>query len=332
MSAARCPNLATIRLKVLRPTLATYGGNLFKTMGDGALIEFPSVEDGVRLGASSSRRRCASATPSARQPVNVRCGVALADVFVQGEDRFGAAVGFVVRLQEAAPPGGIAITHSVRWQLAKDLAAMFARTEWVDLKGNRRADRDLDLDRRPSATVAMAAARRRSNATCAKIQAAPAHCGADLRRPRSPFSPSTTCRAIRAPNSIADGIVEEITATPVAHPRLHRHRAELGLCLQGPRGRRARRSSRELGVRYVLEGSLRKAGDRVRITAQLIDAATGAHLWADRYDGVVDNLFDFEDEIAERVAGALRPSIRDGRDRARQAASGRKTSPPTTWS
>src|SRR5690606_27134447 len=69
--------------------------------------------------------------------------------------------------------------------------------------------------------------------------------------------------------------------------------------------------ARDLGVRYVLEGSLRKAGDRVRVTAQLIDAASGTHLWADRYDGVVANLFDFEDEIASRVTGALRPSIRD---------------------
>ena len=83
-----------------------------------------------------------------------------------------------------------------------------------------------------------------------------------------------------------------------------------------------REVARALGVRYVLEGSLRKAGDRVRITAQLIDAVSGAHLWADRYDGVVDNLFDFEDHIAERVAGAVRPVDQHGRDRAcpRQAA------------
>src|SRR6202165_1446963 len=127
--------LATIRLKVMRPTLATYNGNVFKTMGDGALIEFASVEDAVRWALEfqmAMRQRNAKR----EKPVLVRCGVALADVYVQGEDRFGRAGGFVTRIPEAAPPGGITITHSVRWQLAKDLAAMFSRTESVLLKGN----------------------------------------------------------------------------------------------------------------------------------------------------------------------------------------------------
>src|ERR1700736_4306909 len=127
--------LATIRRKVLRPTLATFNGNLFKTMGDGALIEFANVEDAVRWALEfqmAMRERNAKRDKA----VLVRCGIALADVYVQGEDRFGRAVGFVVRIQEAAPPGGISISHSVRWQLAKDLAAMFSRTESVLLRGN----------------------------------------------------------------------------------------------------------------------------------------------------------------------------------------------------
>src|SRR5258708_19178052 len=109
--------------------------------------------------------------------------------------------------------------------------------------------------------------------------------------------------------TIADGVVEEITSS-LSRIRdftvIARNSADAYKDLACA----ARQVSRELGVRYLLEGSLRKAGERVRITAQLIDAATGTHIWADSYNGVLNNLFDFEDEIAERVAGALRPSIR----------------------
>ncbi len=110
--------------------------------------------------------------------------------------------------------------------------------------------------------------------------------------------------------SIADGIVEEITAT-LSRVRDFTVIARNSAYAYKGRSVDVREIARDLGVRYVLEGSLRKAGDRVRVTAQLVDAATGTHLWADRYDGVVENLFDFEDEIASRVAGALRPSIWD---------------------
>ena len=112
-----------------------------------------------------------------------------------------------------------------------------------------------------------------------------------------------------AADSIADGLVEEITAT-LSRIRDFTVIARNSSYAYRGRAKDVREVSRELGVRYVLEGSLRKAGDRVRVTAQLIDADDGAHLWADSYDGVVDNIFDFEDQIAERVAGALHPSIR----------------------
>src|SRR4051794_17082405 len=187
----------------MRPTLATYNGNLFKTMGDGALIEVNSVEDGVRwalefqmaMRARNSRRRT---------PVLVRCGIALADVYVPGEDRFGRAVGFVVRIQEAAPPGGISISHSVRWQLAKDLAAMFARTESVLLKGN---DDPIEI----------------SIWTPPESTSAPEPAIKDLPRVAAPATgsdlPSIAVLAFDnmsgdpSAESIADGIVEEITSS-----------------------------------------------------------------------------------------------------------------------
>src|SRR5436190_19753191 len=98
-------DLARIRRTLLRPTIAAHGGNLFKTMGDGALVEFPSVEDAVEWAIEFQTGMAVRNAEGARA-VNARLGVALADVFVQGNDRFGAAVGFAVRLQQAAPPGG----------------------------------------------------------------------------------------------------------------------------------------------------------------------------------------------------------------------------------
>ncbi|MBN9023500.1 MAG: hypothetical protein J0H08_15720, partial [Rhizobiales bacterium] len=127
--------LARVRRNVLRPSVYRHSGNLFKTMGDGALVEFQSVEDGVEWAIAFQTQMAEFNQSRPDHPIRVRVGVGLADVFVRGDDRFGAAIGFVVRLQEASPPGGIAITHSVRWQLTKALAAQFGETQWIGMKG-----------------------------------------------------------------------------------------------------------------------------------------------------------------------------------------------------
>ncbi len=307
--------LARIRRSVLRPTIAARGGNMFKTMGDGALVEFTSVEEAVEWAIEFQTAMAERALGKGDDAIQVRVGVALADVFVQGNDRFGAAVGFVVRLQQATPPGGIAITHSVRWQLVKTLAAQFERTEWVELKG---MDQEFEvwMWTRPGAGIdalqTTSYGQRPRGVEPAAAEAPPAQA--------APIAPRTGPPSIAvlafdnmsgdpAVTSLVDGIVEEITAT-LSHVRDFHVVARNSAYAYRGKAVDVREIARELDVRYVVEGSLRKAGDRVRVTAQLIDAATGAHLWADRYDGVIDNLFDFEDEIAQRVAGAIRPSIR----------------------
>ncbi len=298
--------LAAIRLKVIRPTLATYGGNLFKTMGDGALIEFPNVEDSVRWAIAFQTAMAARNAARGDLALRVRAGIGLADVYVQGQDRFGAAVGFVVRVQQAAEPGGIAITHSVRWQLAKSLAAVFSRVDGVSLKG---IDEPIELWMwsRPAAVLDMP-----TKETVAEPPQR-VESRSSVRAPEAPsivVLPFDNMSGDPAADSIADGIVEEITST-LSRIRDFTVIARNSAYAFKGRAVDVRDIARELGVRYVLEGSLRKAGERIRVTAQLIDAATGAHLWADRYDGVIGNLFDFEDEIATRVAGSLRPSIWD---------------------
>jgi adenylate cyclase len=309
--------LARLRVRVLRPTLEEYGGNLFKTMGDGALVEFPNVEDSIRWAIAFQTAMAEwNKGKAADEAVLVRLGVGLADVFISGDDRFGAAVGFVVRLQQAAPPGGIAITHSVRWQLNKDIAREFDRTEWVEFKnmeeqfeiwlwrGTGSPPREnhgiIGIAHRPLSTPPTAT----GPVSPPLVRPVPASSG----RPSIAVLAFDNMSGDPSADSIADGVVEEITAT-LSRVREFKVVARNSSYAYKGRAADVREIARALGVRYVLEGSLRKSQDRVRVTAQLIDAESGAHLWADSYDGMVDNLFDFEDEIAEQVAGAVNPSI-----------------------
>ncbi len=307
--------LARLRRNVLRPSVTRHSGNLFKTMGDGALVEFPSVEDSVEWSIAFQTQMAEFNTARSADPLRVRVGVGLADVFVRGDDRFGAAVGFVVRLQEAAPPGGIAITHSVRWQLTKALASQFGETQWIGMKGK---DEQYEVwvwtgpGSDPEAPLKSAIGyRRQGDASVPATPPAPPRTGSSQDGQASiVVLPFDNMSGDPAATSIADGIVEEITAT-LSRVRDFTVIARNSAYAYKGRAVDVREIARDLGVRYVLEGSLRKVGDRVRVTAQLIDASTSTHLWADRYDGVVANLFDFEDEIASRVTGALRPSIWD---------------------
>jgi adenylate cyclase len=308
---ATLAELAAIRMHILRPTLAAHNGTLIKTMGDGAIVEFPSVEDSVRWGMEFQSAMADRNATKGDSAMHARLAIALADVFVQGADRFGAAVGFVVRLQQAAPPGGVAITHSVRWQLVKGLAAEFTRTQMMEMKGYDEpvgawvwmpGDQPRRTEPDPPVIPQQAMDRALAPAVVVPVEPPPG-------RPSIAILPFDNMSGDPAADRIADGIVEEITAT-LSRVRDFTVIARNSAYAFRGKQRDVRDVARELGVRYVLEGSLRKAGDRVRVTAQLIDAGGGTHIWADSYDGVVDNVFDFEDQIAERVAGALQPSIR----------------------
>ena len=309
--------LAYIRRHILRPTLSNHAGTLLKTMGDGALVEFVSVEDGVEW-AIEFQTRLAQRNRERSPEILARVGVGLADVFVEGNDRFGAAVGFVDRLQKTAAPGGISITHSVRWQLVKSLAAQFDRTEWVELKGIdelfevwvwRRPGDPLPASLPNVGSTSRPLEGPASDTRVTSPAIAPYHEPTASERPSIAVLAFDNMSGDRDADFLADGVVEEITAT-LSRIRDFTVVARNSAYAYKGRAVDVRQVARALGVRYVLEGSLRRAGDRVRVTAQLIDALSGAHLWSDRFDGVIENLFDFQDHIAERVAGAVQPSIR----------------------
>ena len=119
--------VAAIRRDLMSATLKQHSGHIFKTMGDGALIEFPNVHDAVSWTVAFQEAMAARNQRKLKEPIRIRAGIALADVNIEGRDRSGAAIAVLVRLQEVAPPGGIAMTHSVRWQLGKELMANFTR-------------------------------------------------------------------------------------------------------------------------------------------------------------------------------------------------------------
>lgn len=291
--------LASIRRELLGAPLRARHGHVFKTMGDGVLIEFSNIEDAVCWTVDFQKAMAVRNAQKPNRPMLVRAGVALADVYVEGEDRFGAAVAFVVRLQQAAPPGGIAITHSVRWQLGKSLSAPFVR-EMKTLK---------DMGDPMEVWIWTPAGAGVERAAAANPDAGAAEEDEDL--PSIVVLPFDNLSGDPAASALADGAVEEITAT-LSRIRdftvIARHSAVAYRAAGRPLD--PREIARTFKVRYVLEGSVRISGSRVRISAQLIDAASALHLWSGRFDGTVEDMFDLQDRIAEGVAGELHPSIR----------------------
>ncbi len=295
--------LATVRREILDPLLATYSGDMFKTMGDGGLIEFPSVEDSVRWAIDFQTTMGAWNKDKGEDALNVRVAVALADVVVADGDRYGAAVAFTVRLQEAAPPGGVLITHSVYWQLLKALQDKFNQTAPLTL---RSVDQAMEAWCWMPEGVAAPSELRVSSARPSVVRVHPQ---------APPDRPSIAVLALDNLSTdidadiIADGVVEEITAT-LSRIRDFTVIARNSAYVYKGKRHDIREIGRALGVRYVLEGSLRKHGTQIRVTAQLIDTETGAHVWANTYSGTTEDIFALQDRIAEAVAGALSPSIR----------------------
>ena len=273
---AALAKVAAIRRDLINPTLRSRGGNVFKTMGDGVLIEFPNVEDAVSWTIEFQEAMAKRNLQHPEKPILVRAGIALADVYIDGNDRSGAAIAYLVRLQEVAPSGGIAMTHSVRWQLGKGLVARFTRVTKT-LKG---MDEPWEIWVWPSSASA-------GLATPALDP--PRRVDREDRHPPLPDKPSLAVLPFqnlsRDPDQeyFADGIVEEII-TALSRVRSFFVIARNSSFTYKGKSVDVKQVGRELGVRYVLEGSVRRAAGKVRVTCQLIEAETNIHIWADRFE------------------------------------------------
>ena len=284
--------LKAIRAELIDPTIAAHSGRLVKTTGDGLLVEFSSVIDALRCATevqTSMAERNASVPAGKR--IEFRIDVHQGDVVIENDDIFGDAVNIAARLEGLAEPGGICVSARVRGDAAGKLDLAFEDMGQQELKNIGRPIRAYRL-----------AMERRADA---------ADEPAPLPLPDKPsiaVLPFANMSGDPEQEYFADGMVEEIT-TALSRIRWLFVIARNSSFTYKGQAIDVKQVGRELGVRYVLEGSVRKAGGRVRITSQLIDALTGTHLWADRFDGSLEDVFELQDNVAITVAGVIEPTL-----------------------
>jgi TolB-like protein/class 3 adenylate cyclase len=276
------------------PLIAEHGGRIVKTTGDGLLIEFGSVVGAVEcaLGLQRLAAERNAGTPAERR-MEWRVGVHLGDVLVEGDDILGDGVNIAARLEGIADPGGICISEDAFRQVRGKVEA-----EFVDL-----GEQNLKNIGRPLRVYSV------GSLSTAKQPMSPPVALPLPDKPSLAVLPFQNMTGDAEQEYFVDGMVEEITTAIARLPWLFVIARNSAFTYKG-KPVDVKQVARELGVRYVLEGSMRKAGNRVRITGQLIDATTGAHLWADRFEGSLEDVFDLQDKVAISVAGAIVPKLR----------------------
>jgi len=282
------------------PIIGKHGGRIVKTMGDGVLVEFPSivaaVECAIAMQKSMADRNTAVATDCR---MLFRIGIHLGDVLIEGDDILGDGVNIAARLEGIAEPGGICLSEDAYRQVRDKLDLKFDDAGEQQLKNIARRVRiyRLRMERRSA-------------------QAKPALLLPD--QPSIAVLPFQNMSGDPEQDYFADGMVEDII-TALSRMRWLFVIARNSSFTYKGQAVDVKQVGRELGVRYVLEGSVRKAANRVRITGQLIDASTGTHLWADRFDGTLEDIFDLQDQMTASVVGAIAPKLEQAEiERAKQ--------------
>jgi adenylate cyclase len=278
---ATLARVRSLRTDIIEPAAAEHGGRLFKTTGDGFLAAFASAVQALRCAIAIQER-----LRSEPDGLRLRIGVHQGEVVAEGDDLLGDGVIIASRLEPLAEPGGICISGRVREDAAGKITLEVVDLGTPELKN-----------------------------IAAKVQVFRVRLS-EAERPALPLPDKPSLVVLPFQNMsgdpeqeyFADGMVEEITTA------LSRIRSLFVIARNSAftyRGRAVdvRQVGRELGVRYVLEGSVRKAGSRVRITGQLIEAETGTHLWAGRFDGTLEDVFELQDQVAASVVGAIEPNL-----------------------
>jgi adenylate cyclase len=281
-----------------RAAPSEHRGRIANTAGDSVLAEFPSVAGGLSCALAIQEAIAKHNEPlSLDRQMRFRIGIHLGDVMIKGADLFGDAVNIAARLEALAEPGGICVSATVREHIGTRVAAAFTGAGAQQVKNIAE----------PVHVFRVAA-----------IGAAqPAEPPAALPLPDKPsvaVLPFTNMSGDPEQEFFADGIAEDIITALSRYPSLFVIARNSCFTYKG-RAVDVKQVGRELGVRYVLEGGLRKAGDRIRVTAQLVEAETGKHVWAERYDRDLADIFALQDEITEAVTIAIAPAIADAGQR-----------------
>jgi adenylate cyclase len=287
--------LRHLRGNVVVPTLLAHQGRLVKTVGDGFLIEFSSPVEAVRCAVEIQTAIASSGDQVTGPTLRLRIGINFGDIIIDEDgDIFGDGVNVASRLEQIAAPGGIYLSGKVYEEVRDKLPHDFIDLGEQTIKNIRRPIRVYCLEACHDARHPQLGHRR--------VLSLPD-------RPSIAVLPFSNIGGDPEQEHFAYGVVEDITAA-LSRVRSFFVIARNSSFAYKGRAVSVQQISRELGVRYLLEGSVRRAGHRLRITAQLIDATNGNHLWAEHYDGVAEELFDFQDQITASVVGAIQPSIR----------------------
>jgi TolB-like protein/class 3 adenylate cyclase len=279
------------RFALVDPKITEHRGRIVKTTGDGLLAEFASVVDAVRCAVEvQSGMIERNADVPQEQRVEFRIGINVGDIIIEDDDIFGDGVNVAARLEGLADPGGICVSGRVEEDVHGRLEAAFEDIGEQQLKNIARPVRVYRV--RLGGTL---------NTATQPVLSLPD-------KPSIVVLPFQNMSGDPEQGYFADGVVEEITTALSRFKTIFVIARNSSFTYKG-RAVDVKQIGRELGVRYVLEGSVRKAANRVRITAQLIDAATGTHLWADRFDGAIEDIFDLQDQVTTSVVGAITPTV-----------------------
>jgi adenylate cyclase len=273
------------RKRILDPLLAQYQGRIVKVMGDGVLVEFASAVNAVQCAVELQQAMAVTneGRPADRQIV-LRIGVNLGDVMVEGGDLYGEGVNIAARLEALADPGGILVSGTAYDHVSNKVKVGFEDIGAQTLKNIAQPVRAYRVTGMPAVTV-----------PAPKVA---------LDKPAVAVLPFTNMSGDTEQEYFSDGITEDIITELSRFHSLLVIARNSSFAFKG-RPLKVQEIGRELGVAYVVEGSVRRLGDRLRLTAQLIESASGSHIWAERYDRDVHDIFNIQDELAHAIAATI---------------------------
>ncbi len=291
--------LRALRIELIDPAIKEHRGRVVKTAGDSILIVFDSIDGAVCCAARVQQQ--VPILDADQPPVRFRVGINIGDAIPDRTDWHGDAVNVAARLQAECPPGGICVSRAVRDHVHGRFDLAFEALGTLRLKNIERPIEAFVVRFGAAAVVPK------------PVGLAQAHSGRETLplpdKPSIAVLPFSNLSGDPGDEYFADGLVEEII-TGLSRVRSFFVIARNSSFTYKGHAIDVRQVGRQLGVRYVLEGSVRKAAGRVRITGQLIDATTDAHLWADRFDGALDDVFALQDQVTVDVVGVIEPTIR----------------------
>jgi TolB-like protein/class 3 adenylate cyclase len=302
--------LKAVRKALVDPTISKHRGRIVKTTGDGMLVEFASAVDAVR-GAVEIQREMAEQNASVPQDkrIELRIGIHVGDIIIDDNDIFGDGVNIAARLEGICEPGGVCMSNDAYRQVRGK----------VEIVGDDMGPQPLKNIAEPMQAwrvrlMGQIASAVQSGSTTSEPQPLPLP-----DKPSIAVLPFQNMSGDAEQEYFADGVVEDIITALSRFKSLFVIARNSSFAYKG-KSPDIRQVGRDLGVRYVLEGSVRKGGNRLRITAQLIDAQSGAHVWADRFEGSPEDIFEFQDGVTEKVVAAIAPRL----ERAEMARASRR--------